>query len=247
MRNVWEMLVAIAAIFIVLLLLLLVIGNFFGGGADEGSRRKSCASNLRQIVNACITYQESNGDYFPAFWDGERFDPMKSLATLYPQYVDNVKVFGCPSTRDRSEITFTVVTEKDLRCAFGPVNTKKKCSYFYDERTNFRLIGPGQAMAADADGQTWINAKGKHPPYPSSGWTRQPRKPNHDNGQNVMYFAGQIKWRDTVYAGNVKWTDTVYASRDPADNIFCPQVGWDPDTDAYLWDGVNARAAEIAK
>ena len=232
MRNVWELLVVIGLV----LLVLLVLVPDFGVRANESTRRRSCASNLSQIVKACVTYQEPNGDYFPAFWDGERFDPMKSLATLYPQYVDNVKVFFCPSTKDRSEITVTVVTEKDLRCAFGPVDTKSKCSYFYDERSNSRLIGPGQAIAADADGQTWINAKGKHPPYPSSGWTRRPLEPNHESGQNVMYFDGHVQWRDTVFA-----------SRDPADNIFCPQIGWDPDTDAYLWDGVDARAAEIAR
>jgi len=193
-------------------------------------------SNLTRIVQACYIYQEPNGGYFPAFWGGERFDSMKSLAMLYPTYIQDFNVFRCPLTKDRPEITVTVVSERDKRYAFGSVDTNKKCSYFYDERTNFRLTGGDQALAADADGQTWLNAQGKPPPYPSTGWTRQPRKPNHGSGQNVMYFDG-----------HVKWSDTVYASRDPADNIFCPEVGWGPDTDAYVWDGVNARAAEIAK
>jgi prepilin-type processing-associated H-X9-DG protein len=229
MRNVWEML----AVFGLALLVVFVLIPIFE--TPHTNRRMSCNSNLGQIVKACTTYQEPNGDYFPAFWDGERFDPMKSLALLYPAYIDNVRVFGCPSTKDQPEITVTVVADKEIRRAFGPVDTEKKCSYFYDERTNFRLIGPGQAMAADADGQTWLDAQGKHPSYPPN-WTRQPRKPNHDNGQNVMYFDGHVKWMDTVYAG-----------RSPVDNIFCPQLGWDPDTDAYLWDGVNARTAEIAR
>ena len=43
------------------------------------------------------------------------------------------------------------------------------------------------------------------------------------------------------FDGHVKWMETVYASRDPNDNIFCPQAGWGADTDAYLWDGVNGR------
>jgi prepilin-type processing-associated H-X9-DG protein len=203
--------------------------------ARESARRILCFSNLSEIAKACATYQERNGDFFPAFWDGERFDPMKSLAMLYPNYVDNVKVFGCPSTDDRPAITVTVVTEKDKRFAFGPLDTNKKCSYFYDERTNGHLIGPGQAIATDADGQTWLTEQGRHPPYPPN-WTRQYRMSNHENGQNVMYFDGHVKWMETVYA-----------SRDPNDNIFCPQAGWGADTDAYLWDGVNARAAEIAK
>ena len=112
-----------------------------------------------------------------------------------------------------------------------------KCSYFYDELTYWREIRPDQAIACDADGQTWLDATGKTPPYPSEGWTRKPRKPNHSDGQNVMYFDGHVKWQATVYS-----------SADPNDNIFCPNstggVQWDPDTDAYLWDGVNARAVQ---
>ncbi len=49
--------------------------------------------------------------------------------------------------------------------------------------------------------------------------------------------------------GHVKWADAVYSSSDPTDNIFCPNGGvgggqWTPDTDAYLWDGVDSRTAQ---
>jgi prepilin-type processing-associated H-X9-DG protein len=53
--------------------------------AREESRRKSSDSNLSQIVKACITYQEPNGDFFPP-----------SLEALYPVYLDNVRVFHAP-------------------------------------------------------------------------------------------------------------------------------------------------------
>ena len=139
-----ELLVVIAIIAILAGLLLPALAR-----AREESRRKSCDSNLGQIVKACTTYQEPNGDFFPAFsqayWnqngangpvyatnaqivlpnmiplgtlamnsttigggagsDGT-FQPMPSLAVLYPAYVDNVKVFGCPSTPDRPVIAF---------------------------------------------------------------------------------------------------------------------------------------------
>jgi len=36
----------------------------------EESRRKACNNNISQIVKACITYQEPNGDFFPSHWDG---------------------------------------------------------------------------------------------------------------------------------------------------------------------------------
>jgi len=277
-----ELLVVIAIIAILAGLLLPALAR-----AREESRRKSCDSNLSQIVKACTTYQEPNGDFFPAFLqstaagapgyppcipspagttgsygngsDGT-FQPMASLAVLYPAYVDNVKIFGCPSTPDHPQIAFRYYNGARHTCfgfmpdpfETGTISTtaiipgfqaqnlsyntdpayftgyevvgNNKCSYFYDELQNFRDIGPGQALACDADGQTWLTSAGKHPPYVSM-WAR-PLKPNHDNGQNVMYFDGHVKWMETVFS-----------SRDPNDNIFNPQIGWGCDTDAYLWDG----------
>lgn len=205
----------------------------------EHGHRRSCNSNLGQIVKACTTYQEPNGDFFPAYWDGNRFEPMMSLTLLYPAYLDNVKVFGCPETKDRPAIRGTV-TGPDRRSSFGPVSGETKCSYFYDERSHFRDVGPGQAMVVDADGQNWKDPQGNPPPY-ATNWKRKPRQPNHANGQNVMYFDG-----------HVKWAETVYCSDDPKDNVFCPNGGaavdsgqWGADTDAYLWDGVNGRAKQL--
>jgi prepilin-type N-terminal cleavage/methylation domain-containing protein/prepilin-type processing-associated H-X9-DG protein len=315
-----ELLVVIAIIAILAGLLLPALAR-----AREESRRKACDSNLTQVVKACITYQEPNGDFFPAFLQGwfsnpafpgqygtpqtlqtgpqaialstsqlgstlanggnqgsdNTFQPMPSLAVLYPAYVDNVKIFGCPSTPDRPQIAFRYYNGSRHTCfgwmpdpletgtiqhvlapgaAVNPLSVlvycdddpavdtglevagTSKCSYFYDEKTNFRDIGPGQAIACDADGQTWLTAMGKHPSYltyadqqgvaggtgTTVSWWR-PKKSNHDNGQNVMYFDG-----------HVKWVETVYCSRDPNDNIFNPQTLWGQDTDAYLWDGTIA-------
>jgi len=279
---------------------------------------------LSQIVKACTTYQEPNGDFFPAFMQAVftdapynalpysntainggvpnaiahspqgpgatplpgcngTFQPMPSLAILYPAYVDNVKVYKCPSTADTPQIAFRYYNGARHTCfGFQPdpletgtisttilikgsyafpfplsvdpamftgneVSGPVKCSYFYDELQNFRDVGPGQAIACDADGQTWLTTNGKHPPYfnpglapaPASqpnggtwGWSR-PTISNHDNGQNVMYVDGHVKWMETVYA-----------SRDPNDNIFNPQTGWGADTDAYLWDGTMADSRQ---
>src|SRR3972149_2343018 len=101
-----ELLVVIAIIAILAGLLLPALAR-----AREESRRKSCNSNLGQIVKACTTYQEPNGDFFPSHWDGCRMDgtnipksvlgwtmttelklddmegksnPMQSLTLLYP-------------------------------------------------------------------------------------------------------------------------------------------------------------------
>jgi prepilin-type N-terminal cleavage/methylation domain-containing protein len=327
-----ELLVVIAIIAILAGLLLPALAR-----AREESRRKACNSNLGQISKACITYQEPNGDFFPvqdqvgykqatSEWkSGESNDyyvdppggkarilPMPSLATLYPTYLDNPKVFVCPSTSDKAllamafiggakHITFgdPAVLEgvpgtqpgldpKDIGSTgdtddIDPatysgteVGLDTKCSYLYDEFTHFRDVGPGQAIAADADGQTWKTPTGGVPPYPdstntiggqgnlgvdvngadrqlglvaglSTTWLRYPKKSNHDGGQNLMFFDGHIRWATRSYE-----------SDDPKDNVFCPNGGsraflatlwddrWGSDTDAYLWDGVNGRTIQPA-
>jgi prepilin-type N-terminal cleavage/methylation domain-containing protein/prepilin-type processing-associated H-X9-DG protein len=301
-----ELLVVIAIIAILAGLLLPALAR-----AREESRRKACNSNLGQIVKACTTYQEPNGDFFPAHWDGAylsttennpgttpqtkmegMMNPMQSIALLYPAYIDNPKVYGCPSTNDVPVIQVWYI-QGARQNGFGKMDfydtnsdgtldyldrlrsyndqwgqeqqTNQKCSYFYDSLQHYRDVGPSQAIAADADGMTWVQADGSMPPYeefvtrrpacadffsPYETWNRMPRSPNHDNGQNVMYFDGHVKWYETNYA-----------SDDPKDNIYCPNGNpaslptnygnfaaglmdantWGQDTDAYLWDGVNLR------
>jgi prepilin-type N-terminal cleavage/methylation domain-containing protein/prepilin-type processing-associated H-X9-DG protein len=282
-----ELLVVIAIIAILAGLLMPALAR-----AREESRRKACASNLTQIIKACITYQEPNGDFFPVldqcpdlktasgilngvaytapaydFFNNNCFMPMPSLANLYPGYIDNVKVFACPSTSDKPQIAIQYHSGAKHTC-FGysldptesgdptmynnvdpafytgqEVSGNAKCSYFYDEMTNVRLCGPGQVLGCDADGFTWIAANGKRAPY-YANYARVPARPNHPDGQNVMYVDG-----------HVKWAGSVYASSNPQDNIFCLQAGWDPpnfgmggtgsrsfnvlnsDTDACCWDG----------
>jgi len=253
-----ELLVVIAIIAILAGLLLPALAR-----AREESRRKACDSNLSQIVKACTTYQEPNNDFFPYQIQGGKDDlsdatmgggPIEALALLYPGYVDNPKVFGCPSTTDEPNIViryrkgarhnwFLADTTTDVAGATpSPVNIHAKTSYVYDELSHFRDVGPGQAMAADADGFAWRTQTGEMAPHAQAGgsaWARTPRKPNHENGQNVMYFDGHVKFA----------LDN-YQSDDPADNIYCQQgdatTQWGADTDARLWDGVNDTGIQDA-
>ncbi len=312
-----ELLVVIAIIAILAGLLLPALAR-----AREESRRKACNSNMGQIVKACTTYQGPSGDFFPSQWDGFNIqgynnegasasdlwqgqcNPMQSLALLYPAYLDNVRVFKCPSTNDEPQIVVwytrgarhtgfglrsqydengdgtldeaDILMEDTYGDNFGKENWSgtNKCSYLYDPLMHFRDIGPSQAIAADADGQTWIEADGSKPGYttffqanpeicdgPNAyGYGRLPRKSNHTNGQNVMYFDGHVRWKETNYA-----------SDDPKDNIYCPNGDpddnnsggdaaipsawitemndadtWGQDTDAWLWDGCNLRVVQTS-
>jgi prepilin-type N-terminal cleavage/methylation domain-containing protein/prepilin-type processing-associated H-X9-DG protein len=349
-----------------LLIVLAIIGILAGmllpalAHAREQARRTTCSNNLGQIGKACISYQGDNGDYFPAFEQeisfgtnptipasgqgmNGAFQPMPSLACLYPRYCPEVKVFGCPSTTDVPQIavgyygiddpqnprnpkgyytgalhtcfgfvptpgnptvnllgsgtaftttvngtTVTVscdpaafTTQEILRnnSVYGtlypqpgqpapgvrvsgpPSPLNSKCSYLYDELVQPRDCSADQAIAADADGQTWSVTGNRHPPYPS-GWERWPGKPNHDNGQNVMYLDGHVKWSDTPYCGNKQLFGWAYPdgkahTQLENDNIFCPNgdafppnppgsyVQWNPDIDSYLWDGAQGDSRGV--
>lgn len=265
---------------VVVLAVLVVLGALFLAACrarfDTESRRKSCQSNLHQIAMACFTYQEPNGDFFPCHWDGmfrngnqndgsdpvhawQGYDnPMQSLALLYPVFVDNCRIFRCPTTKDEPQIAIRNVGLARHAC-FGPdpegdgliefggrkydpadfsgkeAGLPQKCSYMYDSLSHFRDIGPSQAMAADADGYVYRLRDGSRPPYPAR-WRRLPRQPNHDSFQNVMYFDGHVKG----------FLDNNYCSDDPCDNIFArngtsdtPSGQWGRDTDAVVWDEAN--------
>ena len=72
----------------------------------EHSVSYSCKSNLRQIAKACVEYSEPYGDFWPAAsaLDGSIHpDPSRSLILLYPRYVDSLRAFGCPSTKDKPD------------------------------------------------------------------------------------------------------------------------------------------------
>ena len=243
-----ELLVVIAIIAILAGLLLPALAR-----AREESRRKACNSNLGQLVKAMTTYQEPNGDFFPAHAQGDvGFTPMESLAVLYPTYVDNPGVYRCPSTSEQPVIMIVynqgarynwfVDLNEAASIIADPINdtsaniTHCKTSYVYDPISHFRDIGPSQAMAADANGFSWRTADGTPADHEAAGMTRLPHVPNHDSGQNIMYFDGHIKWMETNYA-----------SDDPTDNIYCDDIPatttsemHNEDVDAYVWDGQDA-------
>ncbi len=57
--------------------------------AWEKARKAACASNLKEIGRACRTYADENGGLLP-----------DDLSRLYPEYINTLMAFRCPSAND---------------------------------------------------------------------------------------------------------------------------------------------------
>ncbi|MCY3019241.1 MAG: prepilin-type N-terminal cleavage/methylation domain-containing protein [Planctomycetota bacterium] len=152
----------------------------------ESARRSVCAGNLSQIAKAMYMYADvpANNGFFPT--TGTKADPfadnnpMLTWNLLYKGYIQDPRVFSCPSSPvwlgDLQKITPTV---NERLPAQGEFLTPSRCSYGYD---------PGHSAN---DGVTALAADKK-------GAGKNSDNHGSNAGQNVLLGAGTIEFRDST-------------------------------------------------
>jgi len=277
-----ELLVVIAIIAILASLLLPALSK-----AREQARRSVCKGNLQQFGKGSIAYSNTHGDFWPfaevapstaAVWynvmdnnAGSYHNAMFSAAELYPSYVDDVKVFTCASTDDRTDLWVysrplmgTSIqgaadpgTSVSIGCwmkIFGSAASEGSLAGTLGntllgpvtDRGSYKLPGKNMSYMYDDVGHFRDMQPGSvrwaDAKCTSASTTLLPTVANHgDEGMNVLYWDGHVSWETSNYCGVAS-----------LDNIFKwnKTAAWDNlDSDAVLVrthaDGnKNAAAAQ---
>ena len=187
---------------IVVMLAVLVPGSLVALTIGRGeSHRETCINNLKQLVLGMKQYSQDFMDVYP--WHEGVSKPGNAwcdLGILYPNYNSGWKVFLCPASKDKTFKPKTAKGDKedDPLGALKPADNKQVISYAYGidatDRQNPRGWTENAAstvhLLADKKAGTAIGRPGN------------PTKlANHkDDGRNVLYQDGHVKWKAGVAA-----------------------------------------------
>jgi prepilin-type N-terminal cleavage/methylation domain-containing protein/prepilin-type processing-associated H-X9-DG protein len=193
-----ELLVVIAIIAILAGMLLPALAR-----AREQARRASCLSNAKQLGLAMKQYSQDFSDRYPwgtlAGTSAPSANAWKELGHLFPNYCSAIKSYYCPSSKDRvwdSTKVSTKINNDPLGAFTTMTGSQEVISYSYGtDFTSGALLGWTESakstvkLLADKKAGTTATAT-------------QAKDYNHkDDGRNVLYQDGHVKWKAGVEKG----------------------------------------------
>jgi len=201
--------------------------------------------------NTWTTYAKFTGNVMktgdPHAAAGVYHNPQVSLAVLYPKWLDDQRVFGCPSTTHKPKIIIkTIGGEQKLRYTSflnderGPCYNGNGVSGISPTANSSPEVDPRVSSTGESPGKctsyTYDDVGSFREMKPNSARATDHKQIRHDDGKvyspheddgigvNVMH-----------YDGRVTWADDNFVSDNPLDNIFKCQARAD-------WESLDSDA-----
>lgn len=87
------------------------------GKARESAKKVACASNLKEILLGLSLYAEENNGRYPPCDTNNPGNFIVNGESVYPEYIDNLNLFGCPSSIFfEKDVSFTRDGKPDPEC-----------------------------------------------------------------------------------------------------------------------------------
>jgi prepilin-type N-terminal cleavage/methylation domain-containing protein len=175
----------------------------------ERARRVKCMNSLREIGTGCTMYSSDFDGYYPSVRPpgSSASNPMASLALLFDRYVDNPKIFICPSTTDNcADLQPGQSFQPHSSAGTGATGERRACSFGYDDtrgiNTKSNIVIAGDAPPGGAGGVGTASTKNSD---------------NHfGDGQNILFYGGnRVLWATSTKNPEID-TDDIYQAADPA-------------------------------